>query len=138
MIKKDSKVKIDYTLTVDGEVKDTSEGRGPLAYIHGKGQLISGLEEELEGMKAGESKEVSVPPEKGYGPRQEDAIQKVPKSAIPGCEELTPGELVMGTAGGGEFQATVVEVGDDDITLDFNHMLAGKTLNFKVTVIEVE
>ncbi|MFH1999938.1 MAG: peptidylprolyl isomerase [Planctomycetota bacterium] len=137
MIKKDARVKIAYTLKVDGEVVDSSEGRGPLAYIQGKGQLISGLEEAIEGMKAGDSKEVSVAPEKGYGQWKKDAIHKVSKSAFQGSDELIPGEMVIGNAGGGEYQAKIVEVGDEDVTLDFNHVLAGKTLEFSVTVVEV-
>jgi len=137
LIKKDAQVKIEYTLTVDGEVMDSSEGRGPLAYVHGTGQLISGLEEELEGMKAGESKEVSIPPEKGYGEWKEDAIHKVPKSAFQGGDELKVGEMVIGNAGGGEYQAKVLEVGETEVTLDFNHLLAGKSLEFKVAVVEV-
>ena len=84
MIKEGSKVKFDYTLTVDGKVADTSAGRGPLEYTHGAGHIIPGLEEELLGMKVGDKKTVKVAPEKGYGKVLEEAIRRVPKEAIGG------------------------------------------------------
>ncbi|MBU0756066.1 MAG: peptidylprolyl isomerase [Planctomycetes bacterium] len=137
MIKKDSRVKIHYKLTVDGEVVDSSEGNEPLDYIHGANQIIPGLEEALEGLKAGDKKEVSVVPEKGYGPHNPDALQRVPKTAFHGADELIVGEMVLGNAGGREFEAKIVEVTDKEVRLDLNHTLAGKTLEFSVEVVEV-
>ena len=137
MIKKDSKVKLHYTLTVDGNVEDSSEGKEPLGYVHGKGELIPGLEEALEGMKAGDKKQVSVEPEKGYGAHNPNAIQKVPKEAFAGSDELIVGEMVLGNAGGREFQAKIIDINDKEVTLDLNHVLAGKTLEFSVEIVEV-
>ena len=93
MIKEGSKVKFDYTLTVDGKVADTSAGRGPLEYTHGAGHIIPGLEEELLGMKVGDKKTVKVAPEKGYGKVLEEAIRRVPKEAIGGAENLKVGDM---------------------------------------------
>lgn len=137
MIKKDSQVKIHYTLKVDGEVADSSEGKEPLAYVQGKGQIIPGLEEELEGMEVGDKKEVSVAPEKGYGPYNPNATQKVPRDAFAGSDELIVGEMVLGNAGGREFQAKIIEIDDKEVSLDLNHPLAGKTLKFSVEIVEV-
>lgn len=137
MIKKDSKVKIHYTLKVDGEVVDSSEGKDPLEYVQGAQHIIPGLEEALEGLKTGDKKEVTVSPEQGYGPHNPDAMQKVPKSAFHGADGLVVGEMVMGNAGGREFQAKIVDVTDEEVTLDLNHALAGKTLEFSVEVVEV-
>jgi len=105
---------------------------------HGVGQIIPGLEEGLEGLKAGAKKEITVAPEKGYGVRNEDAVQNVPKSAFQGAEELTVGELVMGSTGGRSFQAKIVAISDQDVMLDLNHPLAGKTLHFSVEVVSVD
>jgi FKBP-type peptidyl-prolyl cis-trans isomerase SlyD len=137
MIEKGSKVKIHYKLTVEGEVVDSSEGKPPLEFVQGEGQIISGLEEELEGLKTGDQKEVVVSPQKGYGPSNPEAFQKVPKQAFQGNAELKEGEWVMGNAGGREFRAKISEINDDSVTLDLNHPLAGKSLEFSIEVVEV-
>ncbi len=137
MIEKGSQVAIHYTLTVDGEVVDSSEGKDPLTYEQGAGHIIPGLESELAGLKAGDKKLVTVAPEGGYGVHTPEAIQEVPRSAFPTEEELKVGDRVSGEADGQMFQATVQAFGDETITLDFNHPLAGKTLNFDVTVVSV-
>ena len=137
MIQKGSNVKIEYTLTVDGEKVDSSEGRGPLAYVQGAGSIISGLEEELEGLTLGDKKKVTVSPEKGYGDYKEEAIQTVPKTAFKDAEKLTAGSMVQGQQDGQSFQAMVKSVTEEEIILDLNHPLAGKTLNFDVEVVEV-
>lgn len=130
-------VKINYTLTVDGKVVDSSQGKPPLAFVHGTGQIIPGLEEALMGMKAGEKKQVTVGPEKGYGPIDPKAQQKIPKNKFKDTKDLKVGVVVNGQSNGQPIQAKVVAVGPKDVTLDFNHPLAGKTLNFDVEVVEV-
>ena len=137
MIKKESKVTLNYKLTVDGEVVDSSEGKDPFTYNHGEGEIVPGLEEALEGMKEGEKKSISVPPEKGYGEANPDAMQKVPRAAFQGGGELAVGEMVLGQAGGHEFQAKIVALDDEEVTLDLNHPLAGKTLEFQVEIMAV-
>jgi len=137
VIKKESKVTLNYKLTVDGEVVDSSEGKDPFTYNHGEGEIVPGLEEALEGMKEGEKKSISVPPEKGYGEANPDAMQKVPRAAFQGGGELAVGEMVLGQAGGHEFQAKIVALDDEEVTLDLNHPLAGKTLEFQVEIMAV-
>lgn len=137
MIKEGSKVTLHYTLTVDGEVVDSSQGKDPFSYQHGEHEIVPGLEEELEGLKVGEKKAISVPPEKGYGNANPDAVQKVPKAAFQGGGELAVGEMVLGQAGGHEFQARIIAMDDEEVTLDLNHPMAGKTLEFQVEVVAV-
>lgn len=137
MIKEGSKAKFDYTLTVDGKVADTSAGRGPLEYTHGAGMIIPGLEKELAGMKVGEKKTVTVKPEEGYGPVREDAIKRVPKEAVSNAGDLKVGDMVGASNGEHTFRAIVKEIGEKDITLDFNHPLAGKELVFDVEIKEI-
>ena len=138
MIKEGSKAKFDYTLTVDGKVADTSAGRGPLEYTHGAGMIIPGLEKELAGMKVGDKKTVTVKPEEGSGPVREYAIKRVPKEAISNAGDLKVGDMVGASNGEHTFRAIVKEIGDKEITLDFNHPLAGKELVFDVEIKEVK
>lgn len=137
MINKGAKVKFDYTLTVDGKVEDTSAGRGPLEYEHGAGQIIRGLEKELETMNVGDKKTVQVKAEEAYGPVLQEAIKRVPKEAINNADQLKVGDMVGASNGGHTFRAVVKEVTDKEITLDFNHPLAGKDLTFEVEIKEI-
>lgn len=138
MIKKGSKVKIHYTLKVEGEVVDSTSGQDPLDFEHGIGELIPGFEENLEGLKAGETKKFEVEPDKGYGQHNPNAVEKIPLQVFKNPEQLGPGERITGQIGGQTFHATVLEVGDNDVTVDLNHPLAGKTLDFEVEVVAVE
>ena len=137
MIQEGSKVKFDYTLTVDGKVADTSAGRGPLEYTHGAGHIIPGLEKELLGMNVGDKKSVDVKPEEGYGLVLDEAIRRVPKEAIGGAENLKVGDMVGASNAGHTFRAVVKEITDKEVVLDFNHPLAGKTLHFDVEIKEI-
>lgn len=129
---------IHYTLTNDdGEVIDSSEGHAPLAYIHGEGNIIPGLENALVGKSAGDTLKVSIPPEEGYGLRDDSLVQAVPKEAFHGVDEILPGmQFHTETAEGGQL-VTVLEVQDDVVILDGNHPMSGQTLNFAVEVTEV-
>lgn len=138
MIQAGSQVKFNYKLTVDGQVVDSSEGREPLSYVQGRGDIIPGLEEEMAGLKVGDKKQVAIAPEKGYGTHNPQAVQKVPKSNFGDTKGLKVGDLVRGEAGGREFRARVTQIGAKDVTLDLNHPLAGKTLNFDVEVVEIQ
>ena len=137
MIKEGSKVKFDYTLTVDGNITDTSAGRGPLEYTHGAGHIIPGLEKELAGMNVGDKKTVKVSPEEGYGKVLEEAIRRVPKTSIGGAENLKVGDMVGASNAGHTFRAIVKEITDTEVVLDFNHPLAGKELTFDVEIKEI-
>ncbi|MBI4368761.1 MAG: peptidylprolyl isomerase [Elusimicrobia bacterium] len=138
IIQQGSSVKIHYTLTVDGSVVDSSSGREPLSYVQGSGQVIPGLESQIQGLKAGDKKSVSVNPEEGYGQVNPNALRKVPKSSFQDAKNLKVGAMVQGDAGGKPFQAKIAAISKDEITLDFNHPLAGKKLEFQIEVIEVK
>jgi FKBP-type peptidyl-prolyl cis-trans isomerase SlyD len=131
-------VSIHYTLTnEEGDVLDSSEGHEPLAYIHGGGNIIPGLEAALLGKSAGDTLKVSIPPEEAYGLRNDDLVQAVPKSAFHGVDEILPGmQFHTDTTDGGQL-VTVVDVQGDMVILDGNHPMSGQTLNFDVQVTEV-
>lgn len=135
-IKKDTVVAIDYTLTdKDGDVMDSSKGREPLTYIHGNGNLIPGLEKELEGKKPGDSIKVSISPEKGYGIRDERAVQLLSREVFKGMKSLEVGMQFQVQHEQGDQIITITEIDGDKVTVDGNHPLAGETLNFEVTVV---
>jgi len=138
-IQQGSKVKFDYTLTVEGKVEDTSTGRGPLEYTHGAGQIIKGLENFLEGKTVGYADKVTIPAKEAYGEVLEEAVRRVPKSAINGAEHLKEGDMVGASNGGHTFRAIVKKIDNEkgEIVLDFNHPLAGKDLTFDVKVVEI-
>jgi FKBP-type peptidyl-prolyl cis-trans isomerase SlyD len=131
-------VKLNYTLTVENKVVDASAGRGPLTYVQGSGQIIPGLEEQLVGLKAGDKKQVVVSPEKGYGIIDPKAFTKVPRKAFKDTSKMKVGSVVSGQKGGQQFQAVISAIGPTEITLDLNHPLAGKTLNFNIEVLDVQ
>lgn len=131
-------VLIHYTLTSDsGETLDSSEGREPLGYLHGFGNIIPGLENALVGKKAGDALKVSIPPAEAYGLREDALVQVVPRSAFGDAPDLEVGMQFQAQTPEGVRVVTVVNVSGDDITLDGNHPLAGETLHFAVEVTEV-
>ncbi len=132
----DVAVTMHYTLTIDGEVVDTSEGEEPIYFLQGHQNIIPGLERELYGMAPGDSQEATVKPEDAYGEVNPDDIQEVSKEEFPDDFPLEPGVgLDMQNQEGELLEAIVHSVGEDTVKLDFNHPLAGKTLHFKVTVV---
>ncbi len=137
-IAKDKVVYIDYTLTNDaGEVLDTSEGREPLAYLHGAQNIIPGLERELEGHGKGDSLNVTVEPADGYGEYSEQLTQVVPRSMFEGVDEIEVGMQFQAETPGGVQVIRIAAVDGENITIDGNHPLAGQRLNFAVTVTDV-
>jgi FKBP-type peptidyl-prolyl cis-trans isomerase 2 len=138
-IEKGKKVSFDYTLTVDGQVVDSSKEREPLSYVHGEGKIIPGLASELEGMKEGQEKTVEVSPEDAYGKEDPEAFKEISKGSLPeGLEPKTGMMLQMQGPEGQPVPVKVAEVKDEAVVLDLNHPLAGKTLSFDVKVISVE
>ena len=138
-IQNGKEVELHYTLTVDGEVIDTSEGKKPLSYVHGERAIIPGLSKELEGMHAGEEKTVIVTPEEGYGMVNQNASKEVPRSTLPDTIKPEAGMLLQ--VRGPEGKANIVkiiEVKEDTVLIDFNHPLAGKTLTFWVKVVSIK
>jgi FKBP-type peptidyl-prolyl cis-trans isomerase SlyD len=131
-------VVIDYTLKDnDGTVIDSSEGAGPLAYLHGAGNIIPGLEEALLGKAAGDEVKASIEPAKAYGERHEELKQDVPRDLFSGVDDVQVGMQFQSETDQGPVLVTVVEVNDDSVTVDGNHPLAGVHLNFDVTIREV-
>ena len=138
MIAKNSVVSIHYQLTnQEGAVIDSSEGKDPLLYLHGSGNIIPGLESALEGKEAGDTVDVTVPPEEGYGTYQKALLQEVPKSAFPDGHEVEIGQTFTAQGEQGAVQVTVKKIESDTVTVDANHPLAGETLNFAVEVVGV-
>jgi FKBP-type peptidyl-prolyl cis-trans isomerase 2 len=138
-IKDGSKVSFEYTLTVDGEVVDTSKGRGPFEYTQGSGQIIPGLAKQLVGMKAGDEKKITISPEEGYGVFNPEAVKEIPKTSLPPDVDVKPGMyLQMKTNTGQQVPIRVTDVKENAVVLDLNHPLAGKTLDFDVKIVSVQ
>ena len=136
-IGKEKVVTIDYTLTDDqGEILDTSQGQEPLTYMHGAGSIIPGLESALEGKVAGDKLQVKVAPADGYGERDEELVQAVPRNRFPDGD-INVGMRFHAQGSAGSQAVTVVAVDDRNVTVDANHPLAGVTLSFDVQVREV-
>jgi len=138
MIQDNMAIQLDYTLTVDGGIVDSTEGRTPFRYVHGKGQIIPGLERQLAGLHVGETREITVSPDEAYGPVDPSAFVEVPKEQLPPNISPEVGLILRGMDPDGRpFRATISQIADQAVTLDLNHPLAGKTLLFKVKVVEV-
>lgn len=132
-------VTIHYTLTDEsGEIIDSSEGQEPLAYLHGAGNLIPGLERELVGKTAGASLKTTIAPEDGYGEFHPELVETVPREAFEGVDQIEAGMAFEAEGSDGQARRIVVkEVSDDGIVIDGNHPLAGVELNFDVQVVDV-
>ena len=130
-------VLMEYKLTDrEGNLLDQSDEE-PLAYLHGSGQIIPGLEKELVGKTVGDSMSVTVAPEEAYGEFDESLLTKVEKEHLAEIPNLAVGMQVQGESPEGTAIFTVTEINEGDVTLDANHPLAGRTLNFDVKVVEV-
>lgn len=135
-IGKDKVVELEYKLTVDGEVVDQSESGDPLVYLQGHSNIIPGLEKALEGKAVGDSLQVTVPPEEGYGEREDDAVEELSREDFD--DDIEIGSTYYGQAEDGSvIPFTVLAVEGDTVTVDFNPPLAGKTLHFDVKVLAV-
>ena len=136
---KGSVVSLEYKLHLgDGVVVDSSEAGDPLVYLHGEGQIVPGLERQLEGLEKGTRQQVVVLPVDGYGDADPTALQQGPKNAFPeGFDPRVGLELVAQGPDGEPMPFTIRAVLGDTVTVDFNHPLAGRTLHFDVTVTEV-
>lgn len=127
-----------YTLTNDaGEIIDSSEGRSPLAYLHGAGNIVPGLEKQMAGRKAGDRFDVVVAPEDGYGQPNPMLVQTVPREAFQGVDTIEVGMEFQAQTPQGPLSVVVSKVDADNVTVDGNHPLAGKTLHFAIEVTDV-
>lgn len=135
---KNKVVKIDYTLKDEhGKVLDTSEGREALAYVHGTGTIIPGLEEALIGKESGDEVSVSIEPDKAYGDRNEDLVFSVDKGKFQDPDAISVGTQFQATVEGSQRIFTVAGLEGENVVVDGNHPLAGMTLNFDVEVKDV-
>jgi FKBP-type peptidyl-prolyl cis-trans isomerase SlyD len=139
VIQEGSIVSVEYTLTDDaGTVIDTNVGKEPLTYMQGAGQIVAGLERELLGLKVGEQKKIRVKPEDGYGMPDAKAFRELPKEQLPVEAQKVGAMLMSKGADGSVIPVRVHEVKDKTVVIDFNHPLAGKALNFAVTVKNIQ
>jgi len=135
-VQKDVVVSMEYTLHVDEEEIDSSKGQDPLQFLVGHGNIISGLEREMIGMKTGDSKDVIVQPADAYGEFDEDAFMDVPRGEFPKDMSLEEGvELSVRDDSGQSRYARVDTIEGETVTLNFNHPLAGDELSFYVKVV---
>lgn len=127
-------VTMDFTVRLpDATIVSTTEGKEPLSYVQGKGQIVPGLEKALVGLKVGDKKRVEVPPEQAYGPYDDKKRMTVPKTRIPGDAKV--GSILQDQNGQ---PVRLVEMSDTSVVLDRNHPLAGKTVTFDVRIMKVE
>jgi FKBP-type peptidyl-prolyl cis-trans isomerase 2 len=141
-IEKGNKVKIEYEGSLDnGQVFDSSEKHGQLLeFTIGEGKVIPGFENAVIGMEKGQEKSIKIESKDAYGEKKQELMQKIPKTQLPedARDKVQAGMLLgMQTPQGQQVPVKVVDVGDNDITLDLNHPLAGENLNFKIKVVDV-
>lgn len=138
-VKEGDKVKVHYTGSLDdGTIFDSSEGREPLEFTAGSGQLIKGFDKGVLGMKLGEERTIHIPCAEAYGEASPQLLRKLPRKALPKEREPKIGlRIGLVRSDGMQTEAVIVGVTDEEITVDLNHPLAGKDLNFKVKVLSI-
>ncbi|MAT50642.1 MAG: peptidylprolyl isomerase [Porticoccaceae bacterium] len=137
-VKNNAVVSFHYTVRdEDGVQLDSSSGKAPLSYLHGANNIIPGLEEALEGKTTGDSLQVTIPPAQAYGEHMDQLVESVPRSAFGEVENLEVGMRFEAQTPQGPISVVVTSVEGDNVTVDGNHPLAGKTLSFDVTIDSV-
>ena len=137
-IERDKVVTFHYSLTdADGTFTEASEGKEPVVYLHGYGNIVPGLENEMRGKQAGVTFKAKIAPEHAYGMRDETAVQRVPIKHLIKPGKLEIGKAVAVNTNAGPRRGLLLKVGHFNVDVDLNHPLAGKTLVFDVRVIEV-
>jgi len=139
-IKKGDKVKIHYEGTLeDGTMFDSSEKHGsPIEFEVGSGQVIKGFDDAVIGMEKDQEKDIKLQPSEAYGEQNPELVKKIPAENLPKEQEVKPGMvLMMGLPNGAQIPAKVMDVNEKEATLDLNHPLAGKVLNFKLKVVDI-
>ncbi len=137
-IRPGSKVFMHYTMTVDGQLIESTDGKEPLEFVHGTGDIIPGLDRRLFGLEAGEVRTVILTPAEGYGARDPRAVRQVPLSRFGELARgLEIGMKVSGLRGGEIASGTVLSLDGDSVTLDFNHPRAGKTVHFFLRIVSL-
>ncbi|MBP5248281.1 MAG: peptidylprolyl isomerase [Fibrobacter sp.] len=137
-IAENTKVAIHYTLKDDeGKIIDSSAGKEPLNYVHGQGMIVQGLEKALTGKNVGDKFSVDVAPAEGYGEYNPELVRALPKSAFQ-ADEIKPGMVFYAQTPAGIMPLTVSKVEGDNVMIDMNHELAGKTLHFEIEVMQAD
>lgn len=133
-----SVVSVHYTLSNDaGTILDQSTDDNPLIYLHGKGNIVPGLEKALTGQTTGTQLDITVAPDEGYGNREEYMVETVNRSMFEGLDEISVGKQFHAEGNTGPVVVTVTKIDGDDITIDGNHPLAGENLNFTIEIIAI-
>jgi FKBP-type peptidyl-prolyl cis-trans isomerase 2 len=139
VVEKGRRVKMDYNLLINSQPVESTQGKEPLEFLVGGGNVIVGLENQMMGMKVGDEKKIIVDPKDAYGVVDPGAFKEVPKSSMPPEAQLKPGLVVeVEDPQGGSFPGVVWEVKDQSVILNFNHPLAGQTLEFDVKVVDIQ
>jgi FKBP-type peptidyl-prolyl cis-trans isomerase SlyD len=134
----DAVVSFHYKLRdAEGAFNESSDGANPVVYLHGRNQIVPGLESEMAGKKSGDKFTATVAPELAYGRRDDKAVQRVPIKHLASRGPFVEGQMVVVNTREGGRQARVVKVGHFNVDLDLNHPLAGKTLTFEIEIVEV-
>ena len=138
-VKEVDNISLHYTGTLDdGTVFDSSDGREPLSFTVGSGEVIQGFDEGVRGMEVGETRDISISPDQAYGEYYDELVRVVPRQAFP--EGMTPAvgmTLELELPSGQSLPVRIIDVEGDEITLDANHLLAGETLNFKIHIVNI-
>jgi len=136
-VKKGDEVKLHFSGKLkNGKVFAATEGKKPVEFRAGAGEILPGIDEQVIGMEKGEEKEITVPAEKGFGKRKEELIMEAPKDVFEGKKLQVGQKISVQTREGRTRSAQVIKIGEDRATLDLNHPLAGKELIFKIKVVE--
>jgi len=136
--KNGDKVRINYTGSLDdGHVFDSSEGRDPLEFTLGSRQVIAGFDAGVEGMTVGEKKTVAIEPEDAYGNHNPDRVQKVQRNQFPTDADIKVGTQFQASTDNGPIVVSVIAMDKDEVTIDANHALASKRLNFALELVEI-
>ena len=131
-------VQMEYSVRADGQVVDANPEGEPFQYVHGRGQIIPGLERQLAGLRVGDARDITVTPEEGYGPIDPEAVVQIPREQLPPAITPEEGTVLSGVDPEGRpFRARIKAIQDTPVTLDLNRPLAGKTLLFKVKILTV-
>ena len=137
-VSKGKVVSIHYALKdTTGEVLERSEEQAPMEYLHGYGNIIAGLEKALEGKEAGKKLKAVIPPEDGYGIREEALVKILPLASFQNPDEVEVGAQFQAETSEGPRLATVTKIDDKNVTVDLNHPLADQTLSFDIDVVEI-
>lgn len=139
VIESGKEITIEYTMSVEGNVLDSTSGRGPARYTQGKDDILPALSKSLEGLHVGDEKTVVLGPEEAYGKVNPQAIKQIPLSAFPAGVKLEPGTfLPVKGPNGKTFPVRVLQVTPETVVVDFNHPLAGKTVSFHIKVVSIK